>query len=206
MVPMIPFVPPTPQRLMRTHPIRFFVSSVAFAALAACGGTAGDQAATAESGSDAAAPATAGQANVDEGNSIPNIVKVAVGSADHTTLVAALKAANLVDVLANPGPFTVFAPTNAAFDKLPPGTVDDLLKPENLSKLKEILQHHVTTSALDAESFADGQDLGMVTAGSEKMTRKPDGLYIGNAKVIASIRASNGWVHVIDAVLVPATP
>lgn len=190
---------------MRTHPFRFLVSSVVLLAITACGGGTNDQPA-AESGGDTAAPATAGQADVDEGNSIPNIVKVAVGSADHTTLVAALKAANLVDVLANPGPFTVFAPTNAAFDKLPPGTVDDLLKPENLSKLKEILQHHVTTSALEADSFTDGQELGMVTAGAETITRKPDGLYIGAAKVIASVRASNGWVHVIDAVLVPATP
>lgn len=172
---------------------------------AACGGAAGDQASS-QPGTEASTTASAGQANVDEGNSTPNIVKVAVGSADHTTLVAALKAANLVDVLANPGPFTVFAPTNAAFDKLPPGTVDDLLKPENLGKLKEILQHHVTTSALDAESFTDGEELGMVTAGAEKISRKPDGLYIGGAKVIASVRASNGWVHVIDAVLVPPTP
>lgn len=189
---------------MRTYSSRFLITA-ALLVVTACGGASSDQAAANTGGDDAAsAPASAGQANVDEGNSIPNIVKVAVGSADHTTLVAALKAANLVDVLANPGPFTVFAPTNAAFDKLPAGTVDDLLKPENLSKLKEILQHHVTTSALDAESFTDGQELGMVTAGSEKMTRKPDGLYIGAAKVVASVRASNGWVHVIDGVLVPA--
>lgn len=169
--------------------------------LAACAGSApADDAAPA---SDASTPASAGQAAVDEGNSIPNIVKVATGSADHTTLVVALKAANLVDVLANPGPFTVFAPTNTAFEKLPAGTVDNLLKPESLSKLREILQHHVTTSALDVESFTDGQTLGMVSAGSETIVRKPDGVYIGNAKIVASVRASNGWVHVIDGVLVP---
>jgi uncharacterized surface protein with fasciclin (FAS1) repeats len=188
---------------MRTLSSKFLIGAFLFVATA-CSGASGDQTAAAGGDDAASAPSSAGQANVDEGNSIPNIVKVAVGSADHSTLVAALKAANLVDVLANPGPFTVFAPTNAAFDKLPPGTVDDLLKPENLSKLKEILQHHVTTSALDAESFTDGQELGMVTAGSEKMTRKADGLYIGAAKVVASVRASNGWVHVIDGVLVPA--
>jgi uncharacterized surface protein with fasciclin (FAS1) repeats len=171
------------------------------ASLWACGGTA-DQAAT--QSSEATATASAGQANVDEGNSTPNIVKVAVGSADHTTLVAALKAANLVDVLANPGPFTVFAPVNAAFEKLPAGTVDNLLKPKNKSQLKEILQHHVTTSALDIDSFTDGQELGMVSAGSETIARRADGVYIGAAKIIASVRASNGWVHVIDGVLVPA--
>lgn len=180
-----------------------FLLMATVVALAACrsGETASDSTATAASPD---APASAGQANVDEGNSTPNIVKVATGSADHTTLVTALKAANLVDVLANPGPFTVFAPTNAAFDKLPPGTVDNLLKPDNKGQLKDILQHHVTTSALDVESFTDGQDLGMVTAGSEKITRKADGVYIGNAKIVASVRASNGWVHVIDGVLVPA--
>lgn len=191
---------------MRTLSHRILLSAALLFAATGCGGAADDQTAgSVSSETSASAPsASAGQANVDEGNSMPNVVKVAVGSPDHTTLVAALKAANLVDVLANPGPFTVFAPTNAAFDKLPKGTVDDLLKPENVSKLKEILQHHVTTSALEADSFTDGQDLGMVSAGSEKITRKADGLYIGGAKVVASVRASNGWVHVIDGVLVPA--
>lgn len=183
-----------------TYALLFAASLAAFG----CGGEAGGEQSAASAAPESASPASAGQANVDEGNSAPNIVKVAVGSEDHSTLVAALKAANLVDVLANPGPFTVFAPTNAAFDKLPKGTVDDLLKPENVSKLKEILQHHVTTSALDTDSFSDGQDLGMVVAGSEKISRKADGVYIGSAKIIASVRASNGWVHVIDGVLVPA--
>jgi uncharacterized surface protein with fasciclin (FAS1) repeats len=165
-----------------------------------CSGSTSDK----PSSTEQVSASSAGQANVDEGNSVPNIVKVAVGSADHTTLVAALKAANLVDVLANPGPFTVFAPINAAFAKLPIGTVDNLLKPENQGQLKDILQHHVTTSALDIESFTDGQELGMVSAGSETITRKPDGVYIGAAKIIASVRASNGWVHIVDGVLVPA--
>ena len=155
---------------------------------------------------DAAAPAgsaSAGQAAVEDETSVPSVVRVAVGSPDHTTLVTALKAANLVDPLANPGPFTVFAPTNEAFNKLPAGTVDNLLKPANKSQLVAILQHHVTTSALDVDSFTDGQDLGMVAAGSEKITKKDGATYIGGAKVVASVRASNGWVHVIDAVLVP---
>ncbi len=134
----------------------------------------------------------------------PDVVKVAVGSKDHTTLVAALQAAQYVDALSNAGPFTVFAPTNAAFDKLPAGTLDDLLKPENASKLRTILQHHVMTSALDLDFFTDGQALGMVDGTKETFTRKPDGAYIGGAKVIASVRASNGWVHVVDGVLVPA--
>ena len=169
---------------------------VALAALVSCaptGGTA-DQA--------TAAPA-AGQAAVKDDESQPDVVKVAVGSTEHTTLVTALQAADLVNALANAGPFTVFAPTNAAFDKLPAGTVAGLLKPENKSQLKGILQHHVTTSALELDYFQDGQSVGMVDGGRETITRKDGAVFIGGAKVIGSVRASNGWVHVIDGVLVP---
>ena len=133
-----------------------------------------------------------------------DIIDNAVNSKDHTTLVAAVKAAGLVDTLKGPGPFTVFAPVNAAFDKLPPGTVESLLKPENRSQLTSILQHHVMTSALDIDALIDGQEMSMVSAGSEKITKKDGATYIGSAKIIASVRASNGWLHVIDAVLVPA--
>ena len=146
----------------------------------------------------------AGMASIADDTSQPDIVKVAVGSADHTTLVAAVQAADLVDVLANPGPFTVFAPTNAAFDKLPAGTVDDLLKPENRSTLRKVLHHHVTTSALPTDYFKDGQSLWMVDGGHETITLKDGEMWIGEAKVLGSVRASNGWVHVIDGVLVPS--
>ncbi len=150
-------------------------------------------------------PAAGGQAAVKDDDSQPDIVKIAVGSKDHTTLVAALKAADLVNALANAGPFTVFAPTNAAFDKLPAGTVAELLKPDNKSKLADILQHHVTTSALDVDSFEDGQSLGMVDGGRETIRKKDGATWIGGAKVIASVRGSNGCVHIIDAVLLPGT-
>ena len=153
---------------------------------------------------DTATASASGQAAVQDDVSQPDVVKVAVGSKDHTTLVAALQAADLVNSLANPGPFTVFAPTNAAFDALPAGTVSDLLKPENKLKLKTILHHHVTTSALDVSDLADGQELGMVDGVSETITRKDGATWIGGAKVIASVRASNGWVHVVDHVLVPS--
>ena len=152
----------------------------------------------------AAAPAAGGgQAAVKDDDSQADVVKVAVGSKDHTTLVAALQAADLVNSLANAGPFTVFAPTNAAFEKLPAGTVDGLLKPEAKSQLKTILHHHVTTSALDVADLADGQALGMVDGVSETITKKDGATWIGSAKVVASVRASNGWVHIIDCVLVP---
>lgn len=158
-----------------------------------------------DSTAEAAAETPAGgMASIADETSQPDIVKVAVGSADHTTLVAAVQAAGLVDVLANPGPFTVFAPTNAAFEQLPAGTVDDLLKPENRSKLRGTLHHHVTTSALAIDFFRDGQVVGMVDGVNETISKKDGETWIGGAKVIASVRASNGWVHVIDKVLVPA--
>ena len=166
--------------------------------VAGCAPTGGDSSVPA-SGS----PGGGGQASVQDSESQPDVVKVAVGSPDHTTLVAAVKAAELVDALSNAGPFTVFAPVNAAFDKLPAGTVETLLKPENKSQLKLVLQHHVTTSALDLDFFEDGQSVGMVDGGRETFTRRDGAAYIGSAKIIGSVRASNGWVHVIDAVLVP---
>ncbi len=149
--------------------------------------------------------ATGGQASVVDNQSQPDVVRVAVGSKDHTTLVAALKAADLVNSLANAGPFTVFAPTNSAFEKLPAGTVDDLLKPANKSRLSDVLTHHVTTSARALDAFTDGETVSMVDGTSEIIHHKGKDVFIGGAKVVGSVRASNGWVHVIDGVLVPAT-
>lgn len=150
------------------------------------------------------APPVGGQASVQDSTSTPDIVRIAVGSKDHTTLVTALKAADLVNSLANAGPFTVFAPTNAAFDKLPKGTVDDLLKPANKDKLTDILQHHVTTSALSVDDLVAGDSLAMVDGTKELIKKEGATVWIGGAKVIGSVRGSNGWVHIIDAVLVPA--
>lgn len=145
-----------------------------------------------------------GQSTVVDDVSQKNVVQIAVGSADHTTLVTALKAANLVDALANAGPFTVFAPTNAAFDKLPAGTVEDLLKKENLLSLKNILQYHVTTSTLREEMLKDGQKLGMVNGGSATIGKTEEGkITVNGANVIAAVPASNGIVYVIDQVLLP---
>jgi len=132
-----------------------------------------------------------------------NIVSIAIGSKDHTTLVAALKAANYVTSVANPGPLTVFAPTDAAFAKLPPGTVESLVKPEKQANLREILKYHVTPSTYEASALKDGMTLGMAN-GKKTTIHVVDGkVKIGDANVIASIRASNGIVHVIDAVLLP---
>jgi uncharacterized surface protein with fasciclin (FAS1) repeats len=146
----------------------------------------------------------AGQALVKDEVSMKDVVKIAVGSSDHTILVSALKQAELVDVLANPGPFTVFAPTNAAFDKLPKGTVDDLMKEEKKAELQNILQYHVTTSSLKADFFRDGQTLGMVNGDNITISMKDGKIILNNsATIVASVQASNGMVHIIDAVLLP---
>lgn len=134
-----------------------------------------------------------------------NIVSIARASKDHTTLVAAIEAADYVTSVAASGPLTVFAPTNAAFDALPPGTVENLLKPENADELRRVLQYHVTTSALGIETFHDGQTLGMANGAKTKIAVKDGKVTINGAHILASIRAENGMVHVIDAVLLPPT-
>lgn len=144
-----------------------------------------------------------GQSTVVDDVSQKDIVKVAVGSKDHTTLVAAIKAADLVNSLANAGPFTVFAPTNDAFSKLPAGTVDNLLKPENKEKLADILQHHVTVSVFTDDMLTDNKVLSMVDGNNVKVTVKDGSIFIDGAKIIGSVRASNGIVHVVDAVILP---
>ena len=133
-----------------------------------------------------------------------NIVENAVNSKDHTTLVAAVKAAGLVETLQSAGPFTVFAPTNEAFGLLPAGTVDGLMKPEKKEDLQNILQYHVSLGVLKAETFTDGQVLGMVN-GDDAIVNIKDGKVMLNnsATIIASIPASNGIIHVIDGVLLP---
>ena len=144
----------------------------------------------------------AGQSAVKDDQSQKDVVKVAVGSADHTTLVKAVQTAEYVDVLSNAGPFTVFAPTNAAFDKLPPGTVADLLKPENKAKLRDILEYHVAVGSYRADMLRDGQILGMANGGNVKVSLKDGKIVInGTATVVATVPASNGIVHVVDAVV-----
>lgn len=151
----------------------------------------------------AAAQPAGGLAAVKDDRSEKDVVKVAAGSPDHSTLVTAVTKAGLVDVLASSGPYTVFAPTNAAFAKLPPGTVDDLLKPANLEKLQAVLRHHVTTSAYQLAELKDGMVLSMADGTSATISVKGADVFIGDAKIIGSVRASNGMVHVIDAVVVP---
>lgn len=151
------------------------------------------------------APADGGQSTVMDDQSQKNVIGVAVGSPDHSTLVAAVKAAELVDALSNAGPFTVFAPTNAAFDALPAGTVEGLLKPEKKGDLQDVLQYHVFVGVLKAESLRDGQSLGMVNGSNAKITVKDGKVMINDATLVGSVPASNGIVHVIDKVILPGS-
>lgn len=133
-----------------------------------------------------------------------DVVQVASGSADHTTLVAAIKQAELVEVLKKSGPYTVFAPTNAAFDKLPKGTVDDLMKPENKEKLADILQYHVSVGIYKEDMLQDGQSIGQVNSQNIKITKTDGKIKVnGTANVLAVIPASNGLIYVVDEVLLP---
>lgn len=149
-------------------------------------------------------------------NAQKTIVDVAVGSADHTTLVAAVKAADLVATLQSAGPFTVFAPTNAAFTKLPAGTVETLLKAENKATLAKILTYHVVSGSLNAaavlKAIKDGggsATLKMVSGGSLVASLKAGKVILtdekgGVATVVATdLGAKNGFIHVIDTVVLP---
>ena len=147
----------------------------------------------------------AGQSAVADDVSQKDIVKVAVGSPDHTTLVTAVKAAELVDVLSNAGPFTVFAPTNAAFDKLPAGTVENLLKPENKDELSDILQYHVAIGGYQTRQAERRPDAQHGQQRQRQGLHREDGKVMlnGSATVIGTVQASNGIVHVVDGVILP---
>lgn len=158
----------------------------------------------AQTGSTTSTEALGGQSAVKDDESQKDVVKVAAGSPDHTTLVAAVKQAELVDALSNAGPFTVFAPTNAAFDKLPKGTVEALMKDNKKADLQDILQYHVYVGIIKTDMMQDGQTLNEVNGGNITISNKDGKIVINNsATIVASIPASNGIIHVIDGVLLP---
>lgn len=145
-----------------------------------------------------------------------NIVENAVNSKDHTTLVAAVKAAGLVETLQSPGPFTVFAPTNAAFNMLPAGAVDNLLKPENKSRLSSVLTYHVVSGLLDSKMLMDKVKAGngmatLKTVQGETLTvwQKGKNLMVKDMKgnsalvTIKDVYQKNGVIHVVNTVLMP---
>jgi uncharacterized surface protein with fasciclin (FAS1) repeats len=176
-----------------------YLISPAFLFLTACGGN------ESPGGSgDVSTGVGPGVAAVQDNVSNPNVVQIAISSPDHKTLVQAVVTAELVDALSNPGPFTVFAPTDAAFAALPAGTVEELLKPNKRADLINILEYHTNVGALRADYFADGQSYEQVNG--KRISIKVDGDRIfvnGDAEIIASVKASNGVVHVINKVLLP---
>ena len=184
---------------MKTSLKNFLAGTLAFLMLSGCG----SQSTTQES-NDTNEPVAAGQSAVHDDESQKNIVQTATGSPDHKTLVAALKAAEYVDALSNAGPFTVFAPTDAAFEKLPAGTVDDLVKPENKMKLQNILEYHVYVGVIRESMIQSEMTLNQVNGKNVKLTKTGADLFVNGAKVIATVQTSNGIIYVIDTVLLPA--
>lgn len=145
-----------------------------------------------------------GQAFIENDDSKPNVLQIAIGSPDHTTLVAAVQAAGLENALVNAGPLMVFAPTNTAFDALPAGTVEDLLKPENKEKLAYILKNHVTPGNYSKDFLKKFKKLGQASNENIAVEVIGDDVFVGGAKIVASIPAGNGIVHVVDKVILPA--
>jgi uncharacterized surface protein with fasciclin (FAS1) repeats len=181
--------------------MHFFILLAAIVVTQSCE----QQASSTMSAANASSSATVkGQSAVRDDDSQKNILQIAIGSQDHTTLTKAVQAAQLEDVLSNAGPLTVFAPNNAAFAKLPAGTVDNLLKPESKSTLARIIKHHASPGSFKAEDLKNNQQLYQATGQYIKVERKDDGVYVGGAKILGTVQASNGIVHIVDSVILPA--
>jgi uncharacterized surface protein with fasciclin (FAS1) repeats len=148
-----------------------------------------------------------GQSAVKDTVSAANVLQVAKSLDDFKTLVTAVEAAGVEDALVNAGPLTVFAPVNAAFDKLSAGTVENLLKPENKSQLAMILKNHVAPANYPdtqlSKEAKKGRKLYMASGKYLVVEEKEDGIYVGGTKILKTVQVSNGWIHVIDNVLVP---
>lgn len=172
--------------------------------LLACDNPAAAPASSASAPGSSGAPVAAAPPRVARTGADKTVVDVALGSKDHTTLVAALSAAGLVESLDSPGGvYTVFAPTNAAFEKLPAGTVEGLLKPEKKADLKAVLQHHAAVPILKLSDIKDGQTLAMADGTQVTFAVSGDKVTVDGANIVATVPAMNGVVYVVDKVLVP---
>ena len=191
---------------MNYHPL---VSSLLLGLAVGCGSSTPEPAANpepakAESATPAKTAEVAKPVASDDAPQKTDIVDTAVGAGSFKTLAAALKAADLIDTLKGPGPFTVFAPTDDAFAKLPKGTLDDLLKPENKAKLQKILTYHVVSGRVGSDKVATMSTAKTVQGSDVKIATKSGSVMINNAKVVkADIACSNGVIHVVDSVLLP---
>ena len=194
---------------MKTIKLLFFFFSLAgLLTTISCKDESGEGSTTSVSQEETSVPASnKGQAYIDDESETPNALRIAMESPDHTTLVAAVEAADVQNALVNVGPLTVFAPTNEAFDKLPEGTVEDLVKPENQSKLAYILTNHVAPSNYPVDmllkNVKKGRTLYMASGENVEVTQDGEDLYVGGAKILGTVKASNGWVHVVDSVILP---
>jgi uncharacterized surface protein with fasciclin (FAS1) repeats len=186
-----------------TQVLKFMFVAIAFTAFTGCNEPAGEETSSVQTATESTSESQKGQAFIEDGSSTPNVLQIAIGSPDHTTLVAAVQAAGLENVLVNAGPLMVFAPTNAAFAALPEGTVEDLLKPENKEQLAAILKHHVTAGNYDKEFLKNFKKLGQADDTNTDVEVKGDDVYIGGAKILASVKGGNGIVHVVDKVILP---
>lgn len=183
--------------------LHFAVAGIIAASLTACGAGSTESTAGTEPTTEAATDVT-GQSGVQDDESQKDVVKVAASNKDFTTLVAAVKQAELVDALSNAGPFTVFAPTNAAFDKVPKETLEALMQDDKKADLQNILQYHVYVGILQESMLQDGQSFNQVNGGNITIAKKDGKTVInGTATIVATVKASNGIIHVIDGVLLP---
>lgn len=144
-----------------------------------------------------------GQAFIKDDESTPTVLDIAMGSDDHTTLVVAVQAAQLENALVNAGPLMVFAPTNEAFAALPEGTVEGLLEPDQKEALSNILLYHVTPGKYTKDFLKNFKKLGQANNQNVLVEVKGEDVYVGGAKIIASVPAGNGIVHVVDKVMLP---
>tara|TARA_B100000378_G_scaffold278724_1_gene283101 strand:- start:1273 stop:1842 length:570 start_codon:yes stop_codon:yes gene_type:complete len=183
--------------------VKLILSIILIAGFSACGNNKEAEEENVSASTEQTNEERTGQAFVKDDVSEPTVLDIAIQSEDHKTLVAAVKATELENVLVNAGPLMVFAPTDEAFDALPEGTVEDLLKPENKTKLAFILKHHVTPGKYDKEFLKKFEKLGQASDLNIPVEVKGEDVYVGGAKIIASVPAGNGIVHVVDQVIIP---
>jgi uncharacterized surface protein with fasciclin (FAS1) repeats len=185
--------------------IKLLLSICCITATVSCGSNSKQESVNSTAEVEASHPK--GQASVEDDVSDKNILQVAMGSESHTTLVAAVQAAEIEHILVNAGPLTVFAPTNDAFGLLPAGTVDDLLKPENKAQLATILTRHAAPGSYNLmalkREYEKGRKIYMATGDYLEVQIIGDDIFVGGAKVLASIQTSNGIVNVVDKVILP---
>ena len=184
---------------------QILISALCLIAFVACKNENKDASTTSTASQAETTKEKTGQAFITDDVSKPTVLSIAIGSKDHTTLVAAVQAASLENALVNAGPLMVFAPTNEAFAALPEGTVENLLKPENKNALANILKYHVTPGNYSKDFLKKFKKLGQANNGYVKVEVVDGEPMIGGAKILASVKAGNGIVHVIDKVLLPPT-